>query len=145
VASARRRARVVVVNDAPAVLELYRDMLAELGHEPVVMSTEAIETAKIRAADPDAVVLDLEVGLQAEYGVEMAKQLRADERYAAIPIVVATANAEALDGTRPLLDEIDVPILLKPFTVEELDVSLGRADHPLTSPAPRQPAGPGED
>ncbi|MDQ2674972.1 MAG: hypothetical protein M3Y40_09990 [Chloroflexota bacterium] len=70
-----RRPRVVVVNDAAAVLELYRDMLEELDCEPVVLATEAIETAKITAADPDAVVLDLEVGLQAEYGVAMAKEL----------------------------------------------------------------------
>ena len=118
------RPRVVIVNDAPAVLALYRDMLAELNYEPVVMATEAIETAKIRAAEPDAVVLDLTVGLQAEYGVEMAKELRADTRYAAIPIVVATANADALDGARAVLEEIGVPILLKPFTVEELDASL---------------------
>jgi two-component system, OmpR family, phosphate regulon response regulator PhoB len=121
-ASARRR--VVVVNDAPAVLALYRDMLEELNFEPVMMATEAIETERIRQAKPDAVLLDLTVGLQAEYGVEMAKELRADERYAAIPIVVATANADALDGSRQALDEIGVPILLKPFTVEELGTSL---------------------
>ncbi len=121
-ASARRR--VVVVNDAPAVLALYRDMLEELNYEPVMMATEAIETERIRQANPDAVLLDLTVGLQAEYGVEMAKELRADERYAAIPIVVATANADALDGSRQTLDEIGVPILLKPFSVEELGTSL---------------------
>jgi two-component system phosphate regulon response regulator PhoB len=118
------RPRVVVVNDAPAVLALYRDMLEELNYEPVMMSTEAIETERIRQANPDAVLLDLTVGLQAEYGVEMAKELRADERYAAIPIVVATANADALDGSRQTLDEIGVPILLKPFSVEELGTSL---------------------
>ena len=121
-ASARRR--VVVVNDAPAVLALYRDMLEELNYEPVMMATEAIETERIRQANPDAVLLDLTVGLQAEYGVEMAKEIRADERYAAIPIVVATANADALDGSRQTLDEIGVPILLKPFSVEELGTSL---------------------
>jgi CheY-like chemotaxis protein len=115
-----RRRRVVVVNDAPAVLALYHDMLEELEYEPVVMSTDAIETAKIRSAQPDAVVLDLTVGLQAEYGVEMAKELRADTEYAAIPIVVATANADALDGARTTLKEINVPILLKPFSLQEL-------------------------
>ncbi len=122
------RPRVVVVNDAPAVLALYRDMLEELNFEPVMMATEAIETDRIRQANPDAVLLDLTVGLQAEYGVEMAKELRADERYAAIPIVVATANADALDGSRQTLDEIGVPILLKPFSVEELGTSLAAGE-----------------
>lgn len=120
----RRPRRIVVVNDAPAVLALYRDMLAELDYEPVLMETQGIETGRIADAHPDAVVLDLEVGLQAEYGVTMAHELRADARYAAIPIVVATANAAALDGARQELDAIGVPTLLKPFTVEELSSSL---------------------
>ena len=115
-----KRARVVVVNDATAVLDLYADILQELHYEPVVMATEAIETPKIRAAKPDAVILDLTVGLQTEYGIEMARELRADEQYSAIPIVVATANADAIDGARQLLKELGVPVLLKPFSLEEL-------------------------
>jgi CheY-like chemotaxis protein len=116
--------RVVIVNDAPAVLALYRDMLEELEYQAVLLETEGIETERIAQADPDAVVLDLEVGLQADYGVEMAKALRADDRYAAIPIVVATANADALDGARQTLRDIGVPVLLKPFSVEDLKESL---------------------
>jgi CheY-like chemotaxis protein len=120
----RKGARVVVVNDAQAVLDLYREMLEELEYEPVVMATVAVETDRIRETDPDAVVLDLTVGLHTEYGVRMAQELRADERYRSIPIVVATANADALDGARKALAEIGVPILLKPFTIEELAASL---------------------
>ena len=120
--------RVVVVNDAAAVLDLYRDMLQELDYEPVIMATVAVETDRIREADPDAVVLDLTVGLQTEYGVRMAQELRADPRYASIPIVVATANADALDGARKVLRDIGVPILLKPFTLEELAASLAVPD-----------------
>jgi CheY-like chemotaxis protein len=116
----RTSRRVVVVNDAQSVLELYGDMLEELDYDPVVLSTVAIETDRIREAQPDAVVLDLTVGLQTEYGLQMAQELRSDERYAAIPIVVATADASALDGARQTLGEIDVPVLLKPFTIEDL-------------------------
>ena len=121
---APKKPRVVVINDAAAILDLYHDMLQELDYEPVVMATVAVETDRIRDADPDAVVLDLTVGLHAEYGVRMAQELRADQRYRSIPIVVATANANALDGAREILSDIGVPILLKPFTIEELAASL---------------------
>jgi CheY-like chemotaxis protein len=121
----KERPRVVVVNDEPAVLALYRDMLEEIDFEPVTMVTEAIETDRIRAAEPDAVILDLQVGEQARYGVAMAQELRSDESFAAIPIVVCTANAAALDGERRTLQAIGVPILLKPFTIEELEGALG--------------------
>lgn len=112
--------RVVVVNDDPAVLALYEDMLEELEYEPVPMATEGIETDRIRTADPDAVILDLQVGEQTDYGVRMAQELRADPEYATIPIMVCTADASALDGVRALLSAIGVPILLKPVGVDEL-------------------------
>jgi CheY-like chemotaxis protein len=118
---AANRRRVVVVNDDPGVLDLYRDMLRELDYEPVAMATTGIETEQIRAYEPDAVILDLQVGDEADYGVAMAVQLRGDERMAAIPIVVCTANAEALDGERQTLRDIGVPILLKPLDIETLD------------------------
>ena len=116
--------RVVVVNDAHAVLALYGDLLEELSYEVVLMVTDAVETDRITAARPDAVVLDLEVGLQADYGIRMAQELRRDTRYGAIPIVIATAHVEALDGARETLRQIGVPVLLKPFSSEELRESL---------------------
>jgi CheY-like chemotaxis protein len=50
----------------------------------------------------------------------MARQLREDPRYTAIPIIVATADAYALDAEWRIRD-IGVPILLKPFTIGELE------------------------
>ena len=124
------RRRVVVVNDDQAILDLYRAMLEELDYQPVTMVTYAIETERIRAAEPDAVILDLEVGVQASYGVDMARQLREDARLASIPIVLCTANADALDGERRALQAIGVPVLLKPFTFDEIDAALRASSHP---------------
>jgi CheY-like chemotaxis protein len=114
------RRRVVVVNDDPGVLDLYRDILRELNYEPVAMATTAIETERIRAHQPDAVILDLEVGSEAMYGVAMAVQLRDDARLANIPIVVCTGNPDALDGARRTLHDVGVPMLLKPFSIDEI-------------------------
>jgi CheY-like chemotaxis protein len=126
------RRRVVVVNDDQAILDLYRDMLEELDYEPVTMVTYAIETERIRAAAPDAVILDLEVGPEASYGVDMARQLREDSRLAAIPIVVCTANADALDGERRAMQAIGVPILLKPFSADQIEAALQARPQPFT-------------
>ena len=129
--------RVVVVNDDQSVLALYAEMLHELDYEPVVMATMGIETDRIREARPDAVVLDLQVGLQYEYGVEMALQLRADEELAAIPLVVCTGDASALVGTARILREIGVPVLLKPFTLADLGEALaGRAERTVATLGP---------
>jgi CheY-like chemotaxis protein len=124
------RGRVVVVNDDPQVLALYREVLSELQYEPVAMMTEGVETDRIRDASPDAVILDLQVGEHPEYGVEMAKELRQDLQFAAIPIVVCTANAGALEGARQTLSELDVPVVLKPFSVEQLGALLSGSPGP---------------
>jgi CheY-like chemotaxis protein len=110
-----------VVNDNQGVLDLYRDLLRELDYEPVALATTGIESEQIRAREPDAVILDLQVGEQSDYGIAMAVQLRSDARLANIPIVVCTANVNALDGARKQLRDIGVPILLKPFSIEAIE------------------------
>ena len=115
------RRRVVVVNDDPGILELYRDLLLELDYEPVALATSGIETEQIRAHDPDAVILALQVGEEGEYGIAMAIQLRSDARLATIPIVVCTANAAALDEARKQLRDMGVPTLLKPVSIDAIE------------------------
>ena len=117
----RRPRRVVVVNDDQGVLDMYRDLLRELDYEPVALATTGIQSEQIRAHDPDAVILDLQVGEEGEYGIATAVQLRSDARLANIPIVVCTANAEALDGARRQLRDLGVPMLLKPVSIETID------------------------
>ncbi len=126
-----RRKRVVVVNDDPGILDMYRDLLYELDYEPVALATTGIETEQIRAHDPDAVILDLQVGEQGEYGITTAVQLRNDARLATIPIVVCTANADALDGSRKQLEDIGVPMLLKPVSIAAIEEVL---DTPVRGP-----------
>jgi CheY-like chemotaxis protein len=123
------RRRVVVVNDDPGVLDMYRDLLRELDYEPVALATTGIETERIRAHDPDAVILDLQVGEEGRYGIATAMQLRSDPRFAAIPIVICTADAEALDGARQQLEQIGVPMLLKPFSVTTIEKVLNGGGH----------------
>ena len=110
-----------MVNDDQGVLDMYRDLLRELDYEPVGLATTGIQSEQIRAHDPDAVILDLQVGDEGDYGIAMAVQLRSDARLANIPIVVCTANAEALDGARKQLRDIGVPMLLKPGSIQTID------------------------
>lgn len=123
---------MVVVNDDPGVLDLYRDMLRDLDYEPVAMITTGIATEQIRGHEPDAVILDLQVGEQGDYGVSMAIQLRGDSRMAATPIIVCTASAEALDGHRQTLRDIGVPMVLKPMDMDTL-AELLNAPVPLSN------------
>ena len=110
-----------MVNDDPAILDLYRDVRHELDYESVTLSTTGIESEQIRSHEPDAVILDLQVGAEGEYGIAMAIQLRNDARLANIPIMVCTADVNALDGVRKQLQDIGVPALLKPVSIETIE------------------------
>ena len=129
-----RRRRVVVVNDEQGILDLYRDILRELDYEPVGLTTTGIQSEQIRAYDPDAVILDLQVGSESNYGIAMAVQLRGDARMANIPIVVCSANADALDGSRRQLRDIGVPMLLKPVSIQAIEEALRTPVRPSDRP-----------
>ena len=129
-----RRRRVVVVNDEQSILDLYRDILRELDHEAIGLTTTGIQSEQIRAHDPDAVILDLQVGGESDYGIAMAVQLRSDARLAHIPIVVCSANADALDTSRKQLRDIGVPMLLKPFSIQAIEEALSTPVRPSDRP-----------
>ena len=61
------------------------------------------------------------------YGIRIIEDLRADDEMRAIPIVLCTGAAEAVHSLRPRLDALGVPIVVKPFSLEELERALERA------------------
>jgi CheY-like chemotaxis protein len=57
----------------------------------------------------------------------MIEDLRADEETRAIPIMLCTGAADAVESLRPRLDALAVPIVVKPFSIDELERTLSDA------------------
>jgi len=106
-------ARVLVVDDEPAIVRTVRANLSQRGFRVDVAETgsEALERAQHR---PDLILLDL--GLPDAEGLDLIKQLR--ERGPA-PIIVLSARGAERDKVRALDLGAD-DYLTKPFGVEEL-------------------------
>jgi two-component system phosphate regulon response regulator PhoB len=106
-------ARILIVDDEPAIAELISLILRHDGHQPTVVAdaTEAID--RVRAELPDLVVLDWM--LPGESGTSLARRWRADPRTRELPIVMLTARSEEADLVQGLDAGAD-DYLSKPFS-----------------------------
>jgi DNA-binding response OmpR family regulator len=111
------RPAVLVVEDDPDIAELVQFNLDRAGFSVAVARDGERGLAEIRVRRPDLVVLDLMLpGID---GLEVCRQLRADERTRSIPIVMLTAKTEESDVVLGLGLGAD-DYLGKPFSPREL-------------------------
>jgi CheY-like chemotaxis protein len=124
---ADQRKRALVVNDTQEILELFGDILDGIGFESVLMSYAPRELERIREVEPDLIVLDFLMGDRELLGWQLLQKLKMDRGLAAIPIVVCTAAVKAVQEQQGYLTEQGVMIVLKPFTVDQLEEAVGAA------------------
>ena len=118
-----RTLSLVVADDDPDILRLLERRLSRRGYEVVVAADGTAALEAVRRTDPDAVVLDRL--MPAMSGEEVCAALKSDERTAAIPVVLLSAQAserEIVEGFGVGADEY----LTKPFDLDELDERLRR-------------------
>jgi two-component system cell cycle response regulator len=113
------RARILIVDDEPAIREYESALLSELGHEVLAAAdgTEALELAV--AKQPHLILLD--IMMPELSGIEVCRQLRADPRTRDIRVIVVSA----VDAKRALEESIIAgadDFLAKPIHALELMV-----------------------
>jgi len=135
-------ARILIIEDNPANVELMAFLLNAYGHTAVRAADGPRGIAAARAAPPDLVACD--VNLPGMSGYEVVAALKADPLLAQVPVLAVTALAMAGDRER-VLDAgfdgyISKPIEPESF-VAELEAFLpaaagGRAQAPPGMPLP---------
>ena len=109
--------RILIVEDEPSISEL---IAINLLHDAYVVDRafQADEaTQLIRQAMPDLIILDWM--LPGKSGVQFAKELRANEATAMVPILMLTAKSEEADKVLGLDSGAD-DYMTKPFSTKEL-------------------------
>jgi DNA-binding response OmpR family regulator len=113
VGTAARKATVLIVEDDPSLRSTYRTALAFAGYSVIAVEDGVDALRHLEADTLEAVVLDL--GLPRLHGRDVYREMRADPRTRAIPIVIVTgSDPSSLDTT-----EFDC-LLRKPFDPDEL-------------------------
>ena len=110
-------ARVLVIDDDPGVRRFLADSFDALGYQVALADDGEAGIAAVADDPPDVVVLDF--AMPGMNGAEVAARIRAVR--ADLPLVFATGYAEsaAIDASAG-----DVPVLRKPFGLDELQATL---------------------
>ena len=110
-------ARILVVEDEPAIQSLIEVNLARAGHQAVLAADAQAARAALHEALPDLVLLDWM--LPGMSGIDFARRLRADPRTRRLPIIMLTARSEERDKVEGLEVGAD-DYVTKPFSPREL-------------------------
>jgi two-component system phosphate regulon response regulator PhoB len=110
-------AKILIVEDEPAIRELLALNLRHAGFEPVHAPDAAAARREIDAALPDLVLLDWM--LPDMTGVEVVRKLRADTRTRHLPVIMLTARSAESDKLGGFAAGAD-DYVTKPFSPREL-------------------------
>jgi DNA-binding response OmpR family regulator len=135
-------ARILLVDDDPALLEVLGMAVADAGHEVITAPDGAAALESIHAAKPDLVVSD--VNMPRLDGFSLCRRLR--EAGLAIPVVILTSRDGEIDEALGLELGAD-DYVSKPFSTRVLMARITsllrreamRARAPLAAPSPAAP------
>ena len=108
------RARVLVVDDDPALAEMLTIVLRGEGFDTAVVSDGSKAMLALRELKPDLVLLDLM--LPGMNGIDVCRAIRAES---GVPVVMLTAKSDTVDVVLGLESGAD-DYVVKPFKPKEL-------------------------
>ena len=110
-------AKVLVCDNEEALRSLVKEAL-ELNDYEILEACDGDESVDLaRACDPDLIVLDMM--MPGRTGLDVLSELRAEERFAELPVIMLTARAQAQDR-QAAVDAGVSRFLPKPFSPLEL-------------------------
>jgi sigma-B regulation protein RsbU (phosphoserine phosphatase) len=108
---------ILVVDDAPANLQVLTGMLKDRGYKARPVPSGKLALLAARHDPPDLILLD--INMPEMNGYEVCERLKADDRLQGIPVIFISALTEPLDKVKAFsIGGVDY--LTKPFQMEEL-------------------------
>ena len=114
------RARIAVINDDTAFLDLMRDLLeTEGGYEAMICREWEDAHAFVKEQKPSLLILDIRIGGE-ERGWTILNLLTLDPSTRQIPVIVCSAAIHSLHEHQGLLSKYGICALPKPFDIDAL-------------------------
>jgi len=115
-----RRARIAVINDDTAFLDLMRDLLQNEENYDVLICKEWDNAYQfVKSEQPDLVILDIRIGGE-EHGWTILNLLTLDPATHRIPAIVCSAAIQSLHEHQEMLSKLGIHALAKPFDLDRL-------------------------
>lgn len=106
---------LLIVDDEFGFADVLADLLATRGYDVNIAINGKLGLEALEARVPDLVLTDLTMPVMD--GTEMISAMRADPRFARIPVILMTALPEAIPKREPALHDAT---LVKPFSLAVL-------------------------
>lgn len=116
--------RVTVIDPDDDVLDLYRDVLVDLGYEVETLTDALPGIERLVSSRPDLVILDVELDPQREQltGLQVVHSARSGTMLKDVPFIVCTTATERIAAALPdVMERGDVHRLEKPFDLGTLE------------------------
>jgi len=113
------RPHILAINNDPAVLALFRDLLEEAGYQASTQNYVDRDLAQIKELKPDLVVLDY-MWANEDASWSLLQMLRMDPATTAIPIILCTGAVHEVKALEQHLIAMGVTVVLKPFNIDQL-------------------------
>jgi CheY-like chemotaxis protein len=114
-----RPQHILVVDDALALVAIYRELLEEEGYRVSVEISPELLPDTVLALAPDLILVDLLFG-HVPRGYDLIERLKSQSATRNIPVLVCSADAHLLHDLSSQLLAWDCGVLLKPFSLDAL-------------------------
>ncbi len=110
---------VLVIDDDQSLLELYQMLLEAEGYQVTTSRVAYEQVSDVENLRPDLILMDMKLGNQ-ESGFLLVQKLRLYRPTKDIPLIICTAAVQTVREQEEIFREKRIPIIYKPFEVDEL-------------------------
>jgi DNA-binding response OmpR family regulator len=118
-----KRPMIAVVNQDTIFLSLMEELLSEEGYHTYIEKEGDKAYLSVKKYKPDLVVLDIRIN-DPEAGFKVIDLIRLDPDTVHIPIIVCSTATQLIRENEARLRENNCDIVMKPFHIEELLMSI---------------------
>ncbi|MDZ7804652.1 response regulator transcription factor [Thiohalophilus sp.] len=109
--------QILIAEDEPYIVDALSFILRQAGHTVTAESDGSAVLEALRKTRPDLLILD--IMLPTRNGFELLKELKADEEFRQLPVLVLTAKGQAKD--RAMAEQLGTDAFIaKPFSNAEV-------------------------
>ena len=116
--------KLLVVDDSSTMRRIIKNTLSRLGYKDILEGADGVEGWNQMDSNPDIEMLITDWNMPEMNGLELVKKVRADARFADVPIIMVTTEG----GKGEVITALKAGVnnyIVKPFTPQVLKEKLG--------------------
>ena len=118
-----KKVKLLVVDDSSTMRRIIKNTLVRLGHKDVLEAEHGLEAWDLLSQNDDIKVLITDWNMPEMNGLELVKKVRAEEKYADMPIIMVTTEGGKAEVITALKAGVN-NYIVKPFTPQVLKEKL---------------------